>query len=276
MLEPTPEPSECLRHVPQTFAETMMRNIICSFVSEMAAPGPDDGGPVFTQPWGVLAEDLASAVVEAALMEASGGKSGEGRLQRSKSSLMDGTPNNSTRPSWRVTASSDLDPFNQTQIPNDSQSPSVPLSQLGLPTVGSLDYPDAPPTTPLFPELERSRTSFARKLKGGLAKVFLPSPPPPTPKDNEDDGAGVDPDLRVELMEHLMHSLTTWDPYEERPHGGTKIEALAEALSGDVIDMVLRASEQISDYSMVEAHLQAQRMAETIMASSLDEVRMLV
>lgn len=246
MLEPTPEPSECLRHVPQTFAETMMRNIICSFVSKMAAPGPGDGGPGFARPWEVLAEDLASEVVEAALIEASGGKSG------------------------------DLDQYNQTQIPNDSQPPSGPLSQLGLPTVGSLDYPDAPPTTPLSPELERSQTSFAQKLKGGLAKVFLPSPPPPTPKDDEDDCAGVDPDLREELMEHLMHSLTTWDPYEERPHGGTKIEALAEALSGDIIDTVLRAGEQICDYSVVEAHLQAQRMAETIIASSLDEVRMLV
>eukprot|EP00066_Takifugu_rubripes_P015650 XP_011604916.1 PREDICTED: uncharacterized protein LOC105416834 [Takifugu rubripes] len=273
MLEPPQEPSECLRLVPQKFATTMMRNIICSFVSEMAAPGPSDGGPGFAQ---ALAEDLASAVVEAALMEASGGKSGEGRLQRSDSSLMDGAPNNSTSQSGRVTASSDLDPYNQTQIPNDSQPPSVPLSQLGLPTVGSLDYPDAPPTTPLSPELERSQTSFARKLKGGLAKVFLPSPPPPTPKDNEDDCAGVDPDLRVELMEHLMHSLTTWDSYEERPHGGAKIEALAEAVSGDIIDTVLRAGEQISDYSVVEAHLQAQRMAETIIASSLDEVRMLV
>uniref|UniRef100_A0A096M1C3 Uncharacterized protein n=1 Tax=Poecilia formosa TaxID=48698 RepID=A0A096M1C3_POEFO len=68
--------------------------------------------------------------------------------------------------------------------PSDSNHP--PLYQSGLPAVGSLDYPDAPPTTPLIPELERSRNSFARKLKGGLAKVFLPSPPPPTPKDKED------------------------------------------------------------------------------------------
>lgn len=276
MLEPTPEPSESLRHVPQKFAETMMRNIICSFVSELAAPGPEEGGPGFAQPWGVLAEGLASAVVEAALMEASGGNSGEGRLQGSDRSLMDGAANNSTSQPGRGTASSDLDPFNQTQIPPDSQPPSVPLSQLGLPTVGSLDYPDAPPTTPLFPELERSRTSFARKLKGGLARVFLPSPPPPTPKDHEDECAGVDPDRRAALMEHLMHSLTTWDPYEEGPHGGAKIEALAEALSDDIIDTVLRAGEQIGDYSVVGARLQAQRMAEAIVASSLDEVRMLV
>lgn len=267
MLELALQPSECLGDVPQKIATAMMRNIIRSFVSEMAAPGTDDGVPGFAQPWEVLAEDLASAVVEAALMEV------DAHLQRSGSSLIDGATNHSTSQSGRITASSDWDPSNKTQIPDDCQPPGVPLSQLGLLTAGSLDYPDAPPTTPLFPELERSRSSFARKLKGGLAKVFLPSPPPPTPKDNEDDCAGADLDLRVELMEHLVHSLTSWDPYEERPHGGAKIEALAEALSGDIIAKVLRAGEQIFDSSVIDAHLQAHRLAETIIASSLDEVR---
>uniref|UniRef100_A0A3Q3QRV9 Uncharacterized protein n=1 Tax=Monopterus albus TaxID=43700 RepID=A0A3Q3QRV9_MONAL len=35
---------------------------------------------------------------------------------------------------------------------NDTQPDHPPLSQSGLPIVGSLDYPDAPPTTPLLPE----------------------------------------------------------------------------------------------------------------------------
>lgn len=261
MLEPAPEPSECLRLVPQKFATTMMRNIICSLVSEMAAPGPGDGGRGLAQPWEVLAEDVASAAVGAALMEAS-------EMEAA---------NNRTRRSGRAPASPDLDPYNQARIPNDAPPPSGPLSQLGLPTAGSLDYPDAPPTTPLFPEPERSRTSFARKLKGGLAKVFLPSPPPPTPKDHEDDCVDhVDPALRVELMEHLVLSLTTWDPYEERPQGAAGIEALAEALSRDIIDAVLGAGEQTPDCSVVEAHGRAQRMAQRIVASSLDEVRVLV
>lgn len=262
MLGPAPEPSEGLGHGPQSVATTMMRNIIRSLVSEMAAPGPGDGGAGLAQPWEVLAEDLASAVLGAALMEASGGGRGAGRLQRAE-----GAGNIWTRQSGRVSASSDWGPCSPTQPPG------APLSQLGLPTAGSLDYPDAPPTTPLLPELERSRTSFARKLKGGLAKVFLPSPPPPTPKDNGDGCVDdPDPDLRVELMAHLMRSLTTWDPYEEGPHAGAKLEALAEALSGDITATVLRGGEETPDGCVVEAHLEAQRMAERI----LDEVRMLV
>lgn len=271
---PTLEPSECLRDVFEKFAATMTRSII----SEMTAPGPGDRGPGLAQLWEALAEDLSSTVVEVALMEVSGGKSAEGHLQRSgsDSSMTDGAPNDSISQSGMIRVSSELDPSNTTQIPDDTQARSVPLSQSGLPTVGSLDYPDAPPTTPVFPELEKNRSSFARKLKGGLAKVFLPTPPPPTPKDDEDDCAGAEPDLRVELMEHLMHSLTKWDSYEDGPNGGAKIEALAEALSCDIIDKVLRAGEQRSDYSVIDVHLQAHRLAETIIASSLDEARMLV
>ncbi|CAB1434340.1 unnamed protein product [Pleuronectes platessa] len=146
-----------------------------------------------------------------------------------------------------------------------------PLSQSGLPIMGSLDYPDAPPTTPLLPELERSRDSFARKLKGGLAKVFLPSPPPSTPRETGDD---VDP--RVELMEHLMHSLSTQDLMRDRFEAGAKMEAFAEALSCRVMDWVFRArsSQQTADDG--DLHRLAQRLADTIMASSLEEAVMSV
>uniref|UniRef100_A0A096MA28 Uncharacterized protein n=1 Tax=Poecilia formosa TaxID=48698 RepID=A0A096MA28_POEFO len=122
------------------------------------------------------------------------------------------------------------------QTHRNSQSNHPPLYQSGLPAVGSLDYPDAPPTTPLIPELERSRNSFARKLKGGLAKVFLPSPPPPTPKDKEDNSGGVISDPQVELMEHLMHSLSTNDLARDglQAHGAG-VEAFAEVLSCDVL-----------------------------------------
>uniref|UniRef100_W5NAH9 Uncharacterized protein n=1 Tax=Lepisosteus oculatus TaxID=7918 RepID=W5NAH9_LEPOC len=57
------------------------------------------------------------------------------------------------------------------------------LAQMSLHTRSSIDYPDAPPPTPLVPKKAKNRSSFSRKLKGGLAKEFLPSPPPPTPKD---------------------------------------------------------------------------------------------
>lgn len=271
--EPAPEPSEGLGDVLEKFANTVTEKIIRSIASAMAAPGVEAGASGFAQPWETLAEDLALAAVEVALMEVSGSERSEAVFQRSGLE-MDGAAKAPISQSGRISASPDLDPSHKTQIPDDSQR--SPLSQLGLPTVGSLDYPDAPPTTPLFHELETSRSSFARKLKGGLAKVFLPSPPPPTPKDGEHDRAGADLDPQAELMEHLMKSLTMWAPYEERPHGGAKMEALAEALSCDIIEQVLRPGQQRAHHPLNDLHLQAHRLAENILASSLEEARMLV
>lgn len=252
LVENSPQNLLKASDVLEKFANAVTEEIIGS---AMAASGQKAGLSGRAQPWGTLAEnlvedlaedlvvdlaeDLASAVVEAALMEACGA---EGGFQRS---------------GWERD-----DP---TQILDESQR--FPLSQLGLPTVGSLDYPDAPPTTPLLRELEASRSSFARKLKGGLAKVFLPSPPPPTPKDGEHKHASTDLDPQEALMEHLMHSLTSWAPYEEGPHGGAKMEALAEALSSDILDQVLRAHQLPTI---------AHRLAENILVSSLEEARMLV
>ncbi|XP_072914337.1 uncharacterized protein [Hemitrygon akajei] len=82
--------------------------------------------------------------------------------------------------------------------------------KLGLTKKASLDYPDAPPPTPLKPQLTGSqRRSFTRKLKGGLAKEFLPSPPPPTPKEIVNfclpkDGR----EDKAEFMRKLIRSLS--------------------------------------------------------------------
>ncbi|KAJ8351303.1 hypothetical protein SKAU_G00227790 [Synaphobranchus kaupii] len=94
--------------------------------------------------------------------------------------------------------------------PNVGASNSI-LAHTGLPRKGSLDYPDAPPTTPLLPEMIKSHGSFHRKLKGGLAKEFLPSPPPPTPKHlsciSEEERLGLRDD-RAEFVARLMRSLS--------------------------------------------------------------------
>lgn len=263
-VEPAAEPRRVLTDVLQEFATSVAGDVIRSLASEMAAAAGS------APPWEALAGDLASAAVETGLTEASGGGS---HLRGSNSAKMDGVSDSRIAQSGRIRPPPDSDPSNKSQILDESQPP----SQLGLPTVGSLDYPDAPPTTPLFPELQRSRSSFARKLKGGLAKVFLPSPPPPTPKDEDVGVAGLDLDPRAELMEHLTLSLTTWDPYDERPHGGAGMEALAEALSGDIIGRaLLSAGEHGSDHPAMDVHLQAHWLAENILASSLDEVRMMV
>ncbi|XP_041075597.1 uncharacterized protein si:dkey-171c9.3 [Polyodon spathula] len=80
----------------------------------------------------------------------------------------------------------------------------------------SMDYPDAPPPTPLVPEKGKSRSSFSRKLKGGLAKEFLPSPPPPTPKEDSTSSPRKEQDTRdkAEFMAKLMRSLSL--EYSER------------------------------------------------------------
>ncbi|XP_028420159.1 uncharacterized protein si:dkey-171c9.3 [Perca flavescens] len=275
--EPTPEGlkrSHLNIGVLEEFAQNMAENIIQSFISqmEMVAPEVDCRASRFYQNQETLAEELASAVVDVALREVCGGHNVEDHdgSQSTKSAFIN--ESDSER-------STDMDPGKEIQTSKDTQPCYPPLSQSGLPVMGSLDYPDAPPTTPLLPELERSRHSFARKLKGGLAKVFLPSPPPPTPKDKEDDMDGAVNDSQVELMEHLMHSLSTddmaRDSFEVGPHHGAKLEAFAEALSCDIIGWVLsdKNREPIADSDL---HLLAHQLAETIISSSLDEAKMLV
>ncbi|CAK6976635.1 uncharacterized protein si:dkey-171c9.3 [Scomber scombrus] len=253
------------------FAHNMADNIIQSFMGqiEMVESELKCRSSSFNQDRETLAEELASAVIEVALREVCKEQNTEDHVEgfqsaRSVEVKMDG----GQAENLNMDSSRHTKPCNP------------PLSQSGLPLLGSLDYPDAPPTTPLLPELERSRHSFARKLKGGLANEFLPSPPPPTPKDREDgSGAPID-DPRVALMEHLMSSLSTNDMSREYlevgPQHGTMMEAFAESLSSDIIDWVLHAKsrEQMVDAS--DLHLLAHQLAETIITSSIDEAKMLV
>ncbi|XP_034713102.1 uncharacterized protein si:dkey-171c9.3 [Etheostoma cragini] len=275
--EPTPEGlnrSHLNIGVLEEFAQNMTENIIQSFTSqmEMVAPEVDCQASRFDQNQETFAEELALAVMDAALREVCGGHNVENHdgSKSTKSAFIN--ESDSER-------STDMDPGKEIQMSKETQPFYPTLSQSGLLIMGSLDYPDAPPTTPLLPQLERSRHSFARKLKGGLAKVFLPSPPPPTPKDKEEDRDRAANDSQVELMEHLMHSLSTddlaKDSFEVGPHHGAKLEAFAEALSCDIIGWVLsdKNREQIADSDL---HLLAHQLAETIISSFLDEAKMLV
>ncbi|XP_061091443.1 uncharacterized protein si:dkey-171c9.3 [Conger conger] len=127
------------------------------------------------------------------------------------------------------------------------------LAHTGLPSKGSLDYPDAPPTTPLLPEMIRSHGSFHRKLKGSLAKEFLPSPPPPTPKYLpcicEEDRLGLRDD-RAEFVARLMRSLSLecsdrgalgveeeWTGAERRHQETPRLSAYASQLSAKIISL---------------------------------------
>ncbi|XP_060887752.1 uncharacterized protein si:dkey-171c9.3 [Labrus mixtus] len=259
----------------EQFAQNMTENIMQSCLSQMEMVEPEVESR-FKQNEEMLAEELASSVVEEALREVSRGQSifqrpvsleiedGQAKgLDQSENDFEDFNPK--------------MDPSNQFQTSEDIQPCRAPLSQSGFLVLGSIDYPDAPPTTPLLPELERSRYSFAKKLKGGLAKVFMPSPPPPTPKE-EGDGANNDP--RVELMEHLMHSLSTDELAREYleigGHHGAKVVAFAEALSCDIIESVLNFKNRDLMAETSDLNKLAHQLAETIISSSLDEAKMTV
>ncbi|KAF7229909.1 uncharacterized protein si:dkey-171c9.3 [Nothobranchius furzeri] len=206
----------------------------------------------------VLSEKLASTIMEGAFREVGSPPSAEDCLRDSTSACVKADQEEGRKETSR-----------------DAQSSHPPLSQSGLPVVGSLDYPDAPPTTPLIPELERSRHSFARKLKGGLAKVFLPSPPPPTPKDKNSHSGPQE-----ELMENLMHSLSSIglaaDGLDAVQQQAANLESFAEDLSHDIMNWVWKeqSEKQITDER--DLHLLAHQLAESIITSSIDKAKILI
>ncbi|KAF3697701.1 hypothetical protein EXN66_Car013381 [Channa argus] len=253
----------------EKFDHCMAENTIQSFLNHPEMVEPQVSSSNSDQE--MLADKLASEVIKIALREACRGPTVE-------SSTSAGVRMSDGQAEIKVlNTDREMDPAKELQSSKDTHPP---LSQSGLPVVGSLDYPDAPPTTPTLPELERSRHSFARKLKGGLAKVFLPSPPPPTPKDKEEDLDSLDNDPRVELMEHLMHSLctddTARDVLEVAPQHGATVEAFAEALSCDTIKWVLSSKTRKQIAVDGDLQLLAHQLAETIITSSLDEAKMLI
>lgn len=231
------------------FAQNMAEDIVQSFQSQMEMADALD----FKHSQETMAKELASTVIEKALR-----KVYEGRQN---------TTSQADR--QREQDFFDMDSCRDVQTSKNPIHP--PLSQTGLPVLGSLDYPDAPPSTPLLPELERSRQSFTRKLKGGLANEFTPSPPPPTPKENQDDAGTFDP-RRVEFMDHLMHSLSTHESAKDCTNVkcwyAEKMEMFAEALSCDILNCV---REQITDKYALE--MLANQLARTIINSSLEEAK---
>ncbi|KAL6490848.1 hypothetical protein MHYP_G00011930 [Metynnis hypsauchen] len=160
--------------------------------------------------------------------------------------------------------------------------------------MGSLDYPDAPPTTPLLPEMLKSRASFSRKLKGGLAKEFLPSTPPPTPKDQQNQSGDKITETaadKSEFMVRLMRSLSLaclqhGDMDEEQDGIGaddgsrfqnviSTLSDYAAQLSADIINCITTAqpSTNINRETPVRGvQLLANHLAEEIIIISVAEV----
>lgn len=151
--------------------------------------------------------------------------------------------------------------------------------------LGSLDYPDAPPSTPLLPEMMKSRASFTRKLKGGLAKEFLPSTPPPTPKDQqsllEDKISDTNVD-KSEFMVRLMRSLSLACSQLGEDSGAeneirfqSEISTYAAQLSTDIIHCIAEAqvgSKGNIETSNGDVQVLADHLAEEIIKTSIAEV----
>ncbi|XP_028262674.1 uncharacterized protein LOC114436558 [Parambassis ranga] len=239
----------------EAYAQNMAENIIQPLISQMEEVEPAQYR--CNQEQEMFAEELASVVMALALRDV---------LSVECSGSAGVKMESETGGKHSLDMDTQMDPVKDVHHP--------PLSQSGLPIAGSLDYPDAPPTTPLLPELERSRHSFARKLKGGLAKVFLPSPPPPTPKETENSSGCTIGDPRVELMEHLMQSLST-DDLEVGCQLRGGVEAFAEVLSCDIMEWVLREENRELMEKDADLHVLAHQLAETIITSSLDEAKRL-
>ncbi|MEQ2219280.1 hypothetical protein XENOCAPTIV_015298 [Xenoophorus captivus] len=252
----------------EEFAQNLAKNIFQSSLMQMETLEVSQPN----QTPKMLAEELASAIIEIALKEVCIPQHTD--EQKNSNEEAQNGPFVDTSGEEQDLLDIEMGSVRELQTHRNPQSNYPPLYQSGLPAVGSLDYPDAPPTTPLIPELERSRHSFARKLKGGLAKVFLPSPPPPTPKEKEDTSGDVISDPRVELMEHLMHSLSTNDLARDHLEAhGAAVEVFAEVLSCDILHWVLsvKKEKQLSDESVL--HLLAHQLAETIINSSLEKAK---
>ncbi|KAK1797227.1 hypothetical protein P4O66_008604, partial [Electrophorus voltai] len=164
----------------------------------------------------------------------------------------------------------------------------------GMASMGSLDYPDAPPSTPLLPGMMRSRDSFTRKLKGGLAKEFMPSPPPPTPKDQQaesllEDKMAETATNNSEFVVRLMRSLTVacaqcGDLDEEEQGirdegrfqtGISMLSDYAARLSADIIHCITTTQPCVNikeGTPIRDVHFLADHLAEEILLMSIAEV----
>lgn len=284
--DPTPEnpgKAKGLRRSPRNnealeeFAQNLTENIMRSFISQMEKVEAEEAEVCCSnQDREMFAEELASEVMERALKEVCRGRNVKEQIAGLERSTLSGIRRKLEDFSF-IDKPGDLldkDTLIDLQTSTDTLYSRRPLSQSEFHVMGSLDYPEAPPSTPLIPELESSRHSFARKLKGGLAMVFLPSPPPPTPRDKEEHSHDTINDHQVDLMERVMHSLST-DELAEEDFEETGVEAFAEALSCDVIDWVLGLKSREHNEEDRDIYLLAHQMAETIISSSLDAAQAL-
>ncbi|XP_043101862.1 uncharacterized protein si:dkey-171c9.3 isoform X1 [Puntigrus tetrazona] len=147
---------------------------------------------------------------------------------------------------------SEMKTDNKMEEYDDSSTTVYATSLKSMASLGSIEYPDAPPSTPLLPEMIRSRASFTRKLKGGLAKEFLPSPPPPTPKDHmqplmENQVIEASVDFMVRLIRSLSIECCRNGALEEDENGEVANGGLQNDVPG-LTDYAAQISADILDF----------------------------
>ncbi|KTF81297.1 hypothetical protein cypCar_00016082 [Cyprinus carpio] len=183
---------------------------------------------------------------------------------------------------------SEMETDNKMEEYDDTSATVYATSLKSMASLGSIEYPDAPPSTPLLPEMIRSRASFTRKLKGGLAKEFLPSPPPPTPKDHmqpliENQMTDASADFMVRLMRSLSLECCQNGGLEEDENGEVDDSGLqndvarltdyAAQISADIIHFITRNEIKVKDEDCVQSMWAiADQLASEIVTTSLAEV----
>ncbi|KAF4111334.1 uncharacterized protein si:dkey-171c9.3 [Onychostoma macrolepis] len=183
---------------------------------------------------------------------------------------------------------SEMETDNKMEEYDDTSTTVYATSLKSMASLGSIEYPDAPPSTPLLPEMIRSRASFTRKLKGGLAKEFLPSPPPPTPKDHmqplmENQMTDASSDFMVRLMRSLSLECCRNGGLEEDENGEVDDGGLqndvpsltdyAAQISADILHFITTNEIKVKDEGCVQSMWAiADQLAGEIVTTSLAEV----
>ncbi|XP_016410727.1 uncharacterized protein LOC107742319 [Sinocyclocheilus rhinocerous] len=183
---------------------------------------------------------------------------------------------------------SEMETDNKMEEYDDTSTTVYATSLKSMASLGSIEYPDAPPSTPLLPEMIRSRDSFTRKLKGGLAKEFLPSPPPPTPKDHmqplmENQMTDASADFMVRLMRSLSLECCQNGGLEEdenREVGDSGLQNdvpgltdYAAQISADILHFITTNEIKVKDEGCVQSMWAiTDQLASEIVTTSLAEV----
>ncbi|XP_027034156.2 uncharacterized protein si:dkey-171c9.3 [Tachysurus fulvidraco] len=300
-LAPNPLQTEVVHH----FAEMFSGDILDAVLRKQDTQFPEDGGQICsltqsednkwtTSDLETLAKRIAAEIYSTALQELARHGSPAGRKSEEHPDVVQTYEKeiisevHSEHTSYLCSSMHQCDQGGPTtEVDNIYPRRSItnPTTLDDMAHVGSLDYPDAPPSTPLLPEMMKSRASFTRKLKGGLAKEFLPSTPPPTPKDQQSqmelkmtDCTADKSEFMVRLMRSLSLACTQLredNATENEARFQSEISDYAAQLSVDIIHCITAAQEGRNrnlETPVRDVQVLADNLTEEIIRTSVAEV----